>query len=353
MKAVIRCGLGFGIVLMAATSAQAVPSIAGNAHDGRCLAALGMAKAAYRAPDFSVDWPIHRPAGPDSRIIFQQNDADLSGGDAVSAEPTEFTALPQSAAGGGKIYWGRHASAGKRLVITEESVGWRGDWYSLYLVGADQRPQLFARQYTAQSNAESGALKPALGGQRWNPPIILTSRAPAGYWVIDRGEPYEVMPDWRVFAVGHAGLKPICRIAFGAAARAGLAALPTAVRKLAADLDEALGPGSDEGTLQQTASIRNSVDHASANAAVRPWALTAEPYNSRSEVDAGLAAWARDSRPRTALLKRVASDYPAAKRALAAYYAAHPRRHFGRSAADADHVLDILFRSYFVFSKRS
>lgn len=353
MKALVRCGLGLGVVLMAATSARAVPTIAGNAHDRRCLVALGMAQAAYRAPDFSVDWPIHRPADPGTRIIFQQNDADLSGGDAVSAEPTEFTTLPQSAAGAGKTYWGRLVSAGKRLVVTEESVGWRGDWYSLYLLDADQSPQLFVQQYSSQPNGEGDARKPALGGQRWNPPIILTSRAPTGYWVIDRGEPYKVMPDWRVFAVGRTGLRPICRIAFGAAARAGLTAMPTAVRRLAADLDEALGPGTGEGTLQQTAAIRNSIAYAWANAAVRPWALTAEPYNSRSEVNAGLAEWAKDSRARTALLKRVASDYPAAKRALAAYYAAHPRRHSGRGGTDADHVLDTLFRSYFVFSKSS
>ena len=244
-------------------------------------------------------------------------------------------------------------TAGKRLAITEESVGWRGDWYGLYLVDADETPQLFARRRAAEEAGGASTLQAALGNQRWNPPIILSNRAPAGYWVVDRGEPYEVMPDWRVLAVAHSGLQPICRVAFGAAARAGLAALPTAVRKLAADLDEALGPGTDEGTLHQTATIRNMVAQAWANAAVRPWALTAEPYNSRHQVNAGLAHWASGNRGRTALLRRVSSNYPRAERALAVYYTAHPGRHRGPARRVAKQALDTMFRSYFVFSKRS
>jgi hypothetical protein len=42
-----------------------------------------------------------------------------------------------------------------------------------------------------------------------------------------------------------------------------------------------------EGTLQPTARIKNLVEQAWANAAMRPWALKRDPYNSRAEVDEG------------------------------------------------------------------
>jgi hypothetical protein len=124
-----------------------------------------------------------------------------------------------------------------------------------------------------------------------------------------------------------------------------------AVRELAAALDEALGPGTGEGTLHQTAAVRDEVAREWANASLRPWALTDPPYNSRGEVDRGLAEWARGVAAREALLRRIKASYPAAERELARYYAAR----FERSPALAQlarTALDHMFRSYFVFSKR-
>jgi hypothetical protein len=118
-------------------------------------------------------------------------------------------------------------------------------------------------------------------------------------------------------------------------------------------LDEALGPGTGEGTLHQSARIRTTVDKEWANAAQRPWALTSTPYNSRAEVDAGLREWARGNGARARLLRRIRALYPGAERDLAAYYA---RRRSGRSgspSALARKALDHMFRTYFVFSKNA
>jgi hypothetical protein len=153
-----------------------------------------------------------------------------------------------------------------------------------------------------------------------------------------------------VYATDAAG--PVCGIVFGSEPGSRERLLPAEVRALSRLLDEALGPGTDEGTLQPTAGLRNKAAHVRANATFRPWALvSATPYNSRAEVDAGLEEWARGVRPRRLLLAKIIAAYTPAQRSLATFY----ERAFGLPRADAAEVaawaLDIIFRSYFVFPR--
>ena len=87
-----------------------------------------------------------------------------------------------------------------------------------------------------------------------------------------------------------------------------------------------------------------------ANAAVRPWAFSVEPYNTRADVLQGLAAWSKRKRHRTALLERIKSGYPAVERDLASYYAARFNDGPISPRERSRQVLDHMFRSYFVFS---
>jgi len=98
--------------------------------------------------------------------------------------------------------------------------------------------------------------------------------------------------------------------------------LPQPVSNLARKLDEALGPGNDEGTLQPTAWIRLGVQHLMANAALRPWALSeADAYHTSREVDSGLVGWAKGNHARSRLYDEIRKAYPAAEKSLAANYA--------------------------------
>jgi hypothetical protein len=231
-------------------------------------------------------------------------------------------------------------------VVVDEPFNWRGDWYFVYLVPADFTPERLARE----RGAANSLLKPVLGNNRWSPPVILQD-ASGEYWLIDRGEPYELMPDWKVYTPARDRMVVKCRISFGYSPAADVSRMLPNVRNLAKALDEALGPGTGEGTLQQTAALRSEVAKAWANASLRPWALTDEPYNSRTEVEHGLEEWARGSAPRTALLDRIRKTYPSAERELGSYY----RRAFEHSHQSAERlarkVLDHMLRSYFVFSK--
>jgi hypothetical protein len=340
------------LLAFASDAALAGPSIVGSATDVRCRVTLDMSKAAFNGRSFSLDWPIPAPAPP-ARIILRQREADISGGNGIEADPSKFLTLHQSLAKdyATTIFWSRKAFAGKRLAIVDTPFNWRGDWYTTYLVGSDESPELFIRQLAAEEANRPAELKPVLGANRWNPPTVLTNGTDGSYWIIDRGEPYEAMPDWRVFVPTRAAAHSPCRISFGKNGERGLAHMPAAVRRLAAELDEALGPGTDEGTLQPTAAIRVTVARAWANAAVRPWALTAEPYNSRVKVERSLAEWAKASRVRAGLLSRIKHDYPAAHRALATYYATQSTH--TPAEKTASRVLDYMFRTYFVFPKAS
>ena len=336
------------VVTFASDSALARPSIVGSVGDSQCRVALDMANAAFDGRSFSLDWPIPAPPPP-ARIILRQREVDISLGEGIEAESSEFLTLHQPSVKAITIFWSRKAFAGKRLAIVDTPFNWRGDWYATYLVDSGDTPERFIKQLAASEENRPAAPKPLLGDNRWNPPTVLTSGTSGPYWIIDRGEPYDTMPDWRVFVPTGPAVHSPCRISFGTDRRPGLARMPAAVRKLAAELDEALGPGTGEGTLQQTAAIRVAVAQAWANAAVRPWALTAKPYNSRTEVEWGLAQWAKASRVRTRLLSRIKHDYPAARRALATFYAAQtPHSPAEKTAA---RVLDYMFRTYFVFSK--
>jgi hypothetical protein len=326
--------------------AVALPSIIGDAGDPHCQQALHLAQVALRSSSGSLLWPIAEPLSPTTHIVMKQRSRDISGGDALDVTPSAFTTLPR-AGDHATTYWATRRYRSERLVIADQPFNWRGDWYYVYLIGADKSPQWFAKE----RGQEHSTLKPLLGENRWNPPIVLQDAISHRYWLIDRGEPYEVMPAWKVYLPTQKGLSTTCRISFGYSVSDSADQRLPAVRKLAAILDEALGPGTGEGTLQQTAGLRGEVAKEWANASLRPWALTDEPFNSRIEVDRGLAEWARRSSARADLLRRLKAIYPAAERALVPYYAV--RFHYAARPARvlARKVLDHMFRSYFVFPK--
>jgi hypothetical protein len=348
-----RFALLLGPLLLASAGAAAAnPVIIGNANDSRCREALSMATAAFRSRSPSLLWPIPQPSHPSTKIILRQSVEDISGGSAIEADPAAFSELRQSPRESSSvtIYWGKDVSAGKRLVVIDQPHGWRGDWYSVYLLRSDHTPELLAKQLENEQTGGGASLEEALPENKWNPPLIMLDTAEKVSWLIDRGEVYDIMADWRVHLVTSNGLTSPCRISFGNSERAGLAGLPLGVRKLAAALDEALGPGNNEGTLHPTASIRLNVREGWANAALRPWAFSVEPYNTRADVLQGLAAWSKGSRQRTALLKRIERGYTAAERDLASYYAAQFNDGPISPRERSRQVLDHMFRSYFVFS---
>ena len=341
------------ITIIIADPAKAQPRLVGKVSDPGCGVALELATAAFKSESPSLYWPIAQPADGDAKVILRQNGLDISGGDAVDADPAQFTAIQQTLANYYSVttFWAKQAPGGNRIAVVDQPHGWRGDRYAVYVLNTDAPPERLAAQLRPIAEGRDPAIAPLVDFQ-WSVPLVLHDRRSGKHWVIDRGEPSEVMPDWRVHIVSAAGPTQPCRVTFGLP-ESPLAGLPPAVRRLSEALDEALGPGNDEGTLQQTARIRITVAKDWANAALRPWALTDEPYNNRAEVAAGLAAWSRANSARTALLRRIYRLQPWAELALATYY--QDRLRYSPASADklSREVIDHMVRTYFVFSKSS
>lgn len=342
-------------LIAAPMRAGADPAIVGDASRAECRTALRMATEAFRATSPSLIWPVVPPDLTDASIVLARKARDISGGDGLDLDPALFDR--HEIADGRIVHWPRTAVTGQRLVVVETPVSWQGDWYETYLLDAALTLDDLLRGLGTTKGREmapvGGIVVPpaqlVLGIDRWNPPVALRDSRTGAVWLIDQGEPYQVMAPWRVFVLGPGDMVSPCRIAFHDGRAFGLHRLPDAVRRFAALADEALGPGTGEGTSQPTARTRLEVAQRWALATERPWALSGQVRSSRAAVDAGLAAWAAGVRPRLRLLAEVTAGEDGAERGLARYY----RRTFGLSRSDADrfaaYALDFLFRSHFRF----
>ncbi len=127
----------------------------------------------------------------------------------------------------------------------------------------------------------------AVIAKSWKVPWVLQRAKTGEVWAIDTGDG-DYLPDWTIFRQGSEA--PACTIRFVNYRSDALRLVPPEVRELAGLLDDTLGPGLDEGTLQPTAWIRIKAQQTWANVALRPWALSREPYNSRQQVNDALKA---------------------------------------------------------------
>lgn len=331
--------LAFALV----SASLAFPAQSSEAARPECAEARLLAQAMFQSDAPRLYAPLHLPAEMRSELILGTAELEISGGNALTATGA-FDKLPLPT--GRSVYWLREPGENQeRIAVAERSAGWRGDMYSLYLLDSSLGPAAFM---DATASDSPGIEAKAVVSGSWRPPLVFQFPDAPGQWLMDVGQPFEPLARWTVYATDAAD--PICHVAFGIEPGRPERLLPAEVRALSRLLDEALGPGNDEGTLQPTAAVRNETAHVRANATFRPWSLDSiSPYNSRAEVDAGLKEWARGVRPRQALLRKINAAYAPARRSLANFYG----RTFGLSDADAEKVsawaLDIIFRSYFVF----
>jgi hypothetical protein len=317
---------------------------------GICAEALEIANSAYRSDNFYLY--ALPPVAKDFSValVLQPSAVDISGGDALIADPTVFRKIPNSnETPPGSVYWQTKAQHGLRYVISEEAFGWRGDQYTLYALKEDVTPDRFIKGIG--DGVQKQAFSPLIG-EGWRPPLMLQDRHTGDVWAIDVGAPYVYLSDWGVYSIGQDGAQRRCVIHFHPKAKTATALLPRPIQTLARYLDATLGSGANEGTLQPTARIRVEVLHMWANVAMRPWAaLAAQPHNSRKRVDAGLRAYARKGARFRKLYRDIYADYPRAERALTRYYSAKFGKDAREARAVAKRALDIAFRMYLFFQK--
>jgi hypothetical protein len=330
-------------------SEPAWPRLAdGYPRSGICATALEIANSAYRSDSFYLYAPPTVAKESGVVLALQPSAVDISGGDALIADQAVFQKIPRQRVAR-NIYWQTKARYGLRYVMNEEPLGWQGDRYTLYALKDDVTPDRFIEG--VHIDAAEQAFDPLIA-EGWRPPLLLQDQRTGDVWAIDVGPPYVFLSDWSIYSIGPDGAKLRCVIHFHPRVNIATALLPRSVQILAHDLDATLGSGADEGTLHPTARIRVAVSHTWANAALRPWAaLTAQPYNSRKQVDAELKAYrGKGARFRKAY-GHIYADYPRAERALTRYYQAKLGKNASEAGALAKRVMDLAFRQYFSFPK--
>lgn len=312
----------------------------------QCTEALQIAKVTFDSDTFYLFAPPAIPANLPSVLVLKPQALDISGGDALEADETVFDKLPLGEEGmPGSIYWQKTAPYGHRLAVLETPFGWRGDMYSLFAVGDKTRSDEFLSEIGSNRTTKKFA---SIISDSWRPPLIFREIGAERYWFIDVGQPYQFLADWQVYVVEQSGIKPLCTVQFRPNVKRAINLLPRPVRKLARLLDQTMGQGVNEGTLQPTARLRLDVEYTWANAALRPW-VSGTPYNNREEVDAGLKDWSQTGTTYRKVYQAIQRQYPIAEKSLANYY----QRHFGQSPSNAKklskYILDITLRSHYAF----
>jgi len=312
----------------------------------QCKQALMIAKAMFQSDANVLYAPPVIPTKSTATLVLGPGALDISGGNALKADEAAFTKLMIPGPGVPRsIYWQKAAKYGYRLVIRETARGWRGDTYSLYAVGEKYKPE---ELLTATSESQSSSKFIPILSDVWRPPLIFRNKQSGDFWFIYVGEPYQFLADWQVYDCGPAGVKPVCSIQFRPTVKDAKGLLPPPVRRLEVLLDETMGEGKNEGTLQQTAHLRIDVEKTWANIILRPWALN-EPYNTRKEVDDGLKDWSRNGPSERKHYRRIQQQYPKAARSLAEYY----QKTFGlmprKAKIQSSYALDIALRSHYAF----
>lgn len=336
----LRMGAVCLLSLQATVTMGALP-YASDVTRTECVEAMKLARAMFNSSAPRLYAPLVLPEGMQSRMLLGAAELDISGGDALSSTE-DFQRYPS---GNRHLYWEAQTHYPQRLVLHEVGGGWRGDRYSLYWVDAGVTPEDFLRQLSDSADAAPVAVV----SDSWRPPLVLQTTPEQGKWMIDVGQPFEVLANWQVYAAG--AREATCTIAFVPAEQTPEAGLPAPLLRLVSQLDAALGEGEGEGTLQPTARIRLASRHALANVALRPWAISStQAYNSRAQVEAGLGVWAATADANRQLFEQIQATYPEAERELADYYVSTFDLSESVARKSAAWNLDVLLRTFFVFA---
>ena len=339
-----QLAIAWASMLFTVNTALPWPLMTGDTQRSECREALAIASAQFRSDAFSMTAPLPAAADVTSRLVLGLDQDKILGGDGFqNADPQVFEKIPSKGDPNTLRNLFRQVTPqnGKRLIVAEQQVGWRGDRYTYYLADQSLPADMFL---VDPDNPESTASHPVISGVWW-PLQVLLDPISNQIWAIDQNDETR----WDVYILDGAGMSARCQIAFMPKVRSAVLLLPRRAQRFATLLAEALGPGTNEGTLQPTARIADMAEQAWTNAVMRPWALKREPYNSRAEVEDGLRKWAMRGPQYRSAYRALRRQYPRAVASLASHYRSTFHMSSPAARATAMHSIDYVYRSYFVF----
>lgn len=297
---------------------------------------LSMANAAFNSPMENVQSVPQNllSKNEDILILFQGTESDLT------INETFFEKIKKKYSP--TYYWQRDSVMNKRLVIMDATLSSRSV-YRVYFLDEAMSKEEFDSTVNAQS------IEPIFETYICAP-IIFQQISSREIWAINIGKPYKLLNNWEIYSTDSQEKAPCCLVSFSSNSEPAKNALPQQVQLLATLLDDTLGDGREEGTMQQTGHLRAGTNITWGNVALRPWAAN-NAYNSREEVDSGLSAWSTKSKKNLALYKKIQEQYPFAEKELAKYYKETFNLTQEKAESLAKYTLDIGYRSNFIFHK--
>ncbi|HSX89334.1 MAG TPA: hypothetical protein VLG17_15235 [Pseudomonas sp.] len=332
--------------------AETFPTASGDTSSQECADALALANFMFNSKSTKLYAPLSIPSTMNSDLILGTSERDISGGSALEANQDQFEKLPQLGRNTTRsVYWEKEVEGSTRIAVKETNAGWKGDMYSLFLIDSHIQENEFLQDL---QESYGHSKYPAFIEGAWRPPLIFLSRSTKTKWFIDVGQPYEFLARWIIYKNPTNKLTESCTIQFRPEIKFSQSLLPKSVQRLAYLLNETMGPGNNEGTLQPTARLRLHTQHIWANAALRPWALSeSDVYNSTEEVNTELKAWSKSGLSYKNIHTEIINTYPAAEQELAHYYMKNFKLPKDKATPLANWVLDIAYRAHYIFPNGS
>jgi hypothetical protein len=330
-------------LLLAAPPADAHPRdwprLQGGADVPECQRAFAIARDMFSYNENYLYAPFTPPAGSGDTLVLRREQLDVSSGNALIHDDGVFERVNHRF---GRSFWQRTPQDGKRLVVDVQPYGWRGDQYIVYSLPVSTPRTVFDVDNFHRPDITF------LVEDSWQPPAVLRN-AEEALWLISF-DSYALAP-WRIDLAGSNATEPACTIQFRPEGRNAFDLLPADVLLFAVQIDETLGDGRNEGTLNQTGRDRSRMQHIWANAIYRPWAVAETSYGSRAEVDAGMRRWARQAPSFRAHYDAMTAQYPRAEAALALHY----EREFGLTTEQAQttaaYVINAAYTASYTFHR--
>ena len=180
------------------------------------------------------------------------------------------------------------------------------------------------------------------------PPRVYTSADYHDWWLVS-GQGFGPFSAWTIYVLRDKSFLKSCEIQFLPPQFNLMHYMPVEARKLAKLLSQTLGSDKNEGSLHPTTRLQRNAEAAWMNLLLRPWADSANPYNTRKTVDRELAHWATLDPAFRRHHQLILRQLPKAERDIAAMY----ERSFRMPAIDARQRaainMDWVYRSYYVF----
>ena len=313
-----------------------------------CQALLGLAEDAFFSRAYAVDIRGKVPKDPRYKFITWPFTDD--------GEDYPYNIIYRSGSNQVLAVFDEAALTGKGLVIgwAQWSHSWRGQ---NHLVQTFSSLEAFRKALGPVVTEERGSARQFDGGiglslNPWFAPTLIEKDE--RFFILEgyHDDERRCVAELTLSPITIEGKgEPLCRIRLGP--QDAFIHGPESVARLFDHLDLVTGEDCGGGTLHSLARLKLLIEGIPSRVLLRPWAMTTEPYNSKSTVDLWLNHWSEQDISQAITYEELLAARLEARRELQLWY----QSAFGfdtQAAANASaFAVDWLLRGHFKFPRRS